>query len=377
LGGNPGRFSELTWDEVMRVGSQIVQPKTARLGKQWKVEFEVAGSLSPVVTVVGARQKEPVQDEALPEKLKIAVLGCGTVGGGVCQALARLGSVCEVVQVGVRRPEQAVAAGVIEGVITSDLDKVVSGDADVVIEVMGGLDPAAGLIERALLQGKHVITANKAVIALHGARLHEIARERGVSLRCSAAVGGAVPMIEAVRSAVGGVVRCEGIVNGTTNFVLTLLSQGKSFDEAVKMAQEAGFAEADPSRDLDGLDAEDKLRVLAAEAFGEEGRNVNVRRVGLRPQNLEDVDAVRQGRVRHLAKLEKVGDHVHASVEPVVLSAGHPLLSVRGAGNALAVTSGDGSVMMVKGKGAGRWPTTEAVIADVLDVWLDRCGGGR
>ncbi|MBU6414032.1 MAG: homoserine dehydrogenase [Planctomycetes bacterium] len=379
LGGSPGRFAELTWDEVIRVGSEIVQPKTARLGKQWKCEFEVAGSLSPVVTVVGARQKEPVRDASLPARLKVAVLGCGTVGGGVYQALTRLRNVCEVLSVGVRRREQAIAAGVSEGIITSDLDAVVSGEADVVIELMGGQDPAARLMECALRNGKHVITANKAVIALHGARFQHIARENGVTLRYSAAVGGAVPMIEAVRqvAANGGVARCEGIVNGTTNFVLTLLSEGKSFDEAVRAAQEAGFAEADPSRDLDGVDAEDKLRVLAQIAFGERGKSVQVRRVGLRPQNLNDVAAVRAGRVRHLARLEVDGERLQASVEPVTLDAGHPLLAVRGAGNALAVTCRDGSVMVVRGKGAGRWPTTEAVIADVVDVWLERCGGAQ
>lgn len=379
LGDSPGRFAELTWDEVVRVGSQIVQPKTARLGKQWKATFEVAGSLSPVVTVVGPRQKEPVQDAALPGRLKVAVLGCGTVGGGVCQSLARLGHVCEVVGVGVRRREQAIAVGVSEGLVTNDLESVARSPADVVIELMGGTDPAARLIEDALRNSKHVITANKAVIALHGARLHQIAREQGVMLRYSAAVGGAVPMIEAVRqvAAAGGVARCEGIVNGTTNFVLTLLSEGKSFDEAVKAAQVAGFAEADPSRDLDGLDAEDKLRVLAQEAFGESARGMEVQRVGLRPGNLSEVDGVGEGRVRHLATLEWTEGGVRARVEPVTLETGHPLLAVRGAGNALAVTCRDGSVTVVKGKGAGRWPTTEAVIADVVDVWLERCGGVR
>lgn len=379
LGGSPRRHIELTWDEVIRVGSEIVQPKTARFGKQAGVAFEVSAALSTAVTTVGARQCEPVQDSPLPEKLKISVLGCGTVGGGVCQALARLGKVCEVTSVAVRRREQAIAAGVSERVVTSDLDKVVTGNADVVIEVIGGIDPAAGLIEKALRNGKHVITANKAVIAERGERLHNIARERGVSLRYSAAVGGAVPMIEAIRrvSATSGIAGCEGIVNGTTNFVLTLLSEGKSFDEAVRAAQEAGFAEADPSRDLDGVDAEDKLRVLAQIAFGERGKSVQVRRVGLRPQNLNDVAAVRAGRVRHLARLEVDGERLQASVEPVVLPEGHPLLAVRSAGNALAIRGRDGATTVVRGKGAGRWPTTEAVIADVVDVWLERCGGVR
>ncbi len=379
LGGSPRRHVELTWDEVIRVGSEIVQPKTARLGKKWETEFEVSAALSAAVTTVGARQCEPVRDAALPAKLKVAVLGCGTVGGGVCRALARLGKECEVASVGVRRREQAIAAGVREELITSDLDAVVRGEVDVVIELIGGIDPAARLIESTLRNGKHVITANKVVIAEHGERLHAIAAERGVTLRYSAAVGGAVPMIEAIRrvAETSGIAGCEGIVNGTTNFVLTLLSQGKSFDEAVKLAQEAGFAEADPSRDLDGVDAEDKLRVLAQIAFGERGRNVYVRRVGLHPQNLKDVEAVRAGRVRHLARLDVEGERLHASVEPVVLPLGHPLLAVRGAGNALAIRGRDGETTVVRGKGAGRWPTTEAVIADVVDVWLERCGGER
>jgi homoserine dehydrogenase len=379
LGGSPRRHTELTWDEVIRVGSEIVQPKTARFGKQAGAAFEVSAALSTVVTTVGARQCEPVQDAPLPATLKVGVLGCGTVGGGVCQALSRMSKVCQLSGVGVRRREQAIAAGVSEQLITTDLDQVMRGGADVVIEVIGGVDPAARLIEDALHLGKHVITANKAVIAEHGDHLHAIAKEKGVTLRYSAAVGGAVPMIEAIRriSAQGGIASCEGIVNGTTNFVLTLLSQGKPFDEAVKAAQEAGFAEADPRRDLDGVDAEDKLRVLAQIAFGARGRSLQVQRVGLRPQNLKDVEAVRGGRVRHLATLCVEGEELQASVAPVVLPDGHPLLAVRGSGNALAIRGRDGATTVVRGKGAGRWPTTEAVIADVVDVWLERCGGVR
>ncbi|MER3429365.1 MAG: hypothetical protein C4334_14995, partial [Pyrinomonas sp.] len=220
--------------------------------------------------------------------------------------------------------------------------------------------------------GKHVVTANKALLAERGASLAQTAAANGVELRYSAAVGGAVPAIETVMHArrLGKVRALEAVLNGTTNYVLDQLARGATWEQAVRAAQEAGYAEADPRFDLDGTDAAHKLALLVRAAFGVE---LEVRQIAR-----EGIDVVSAARVRQahaagralrlVARAERQGVGVEASVRPVELESGHPLASVVGVENRLIVELEDGRRLEVGGKGAGRWPTAEAVLADLFDI---------
>lgn len=373
-GPPPARFAELTWDDAARLGGRVLQPKAALFAARVRRPFEVAGRFRAAATLVGpgpTRHAAPARD--VPSTpLRFVLLGHGVVGGGVAAAAAALRDHFTLAGVCVRDRSKALAAGVDESLlIDAPIAAATHPHADAVVELIGGIQPAADAIEAALNAGKHVVTANKAVIAQHGERLHALARQRGVHLLASASVGGAMPAIETVRAlAARGIESLEAVMNGTTNFVLGRLAAGDSFDAAVRAAQIAGFAEADPSRDLDGIDAEDKLRVLAREAFGPSIDGFHVDRIGL---SADSIAAARRGAtpdavVRHVVRLHAAPAGLTATIRPEALPPDHPLARAHREGNALIVRTRD-ATHSVRGKGAGRWPTTKAVLADLLDLW--------
>lgn len=306
-----------------------------------------------------AQSVELVDGVALPalaaprRRLRVALLGHGTVGGGVYDRLTELPQHFSVTGVAVRDPRKHRIAA---------LDRcwrVLKQPADVVVELIGGTGLAARVIEASLKLGRHVVTANKAVIAAHGPRLETLARAHGVRLLYSASVGGAMPAIEAVQQRAGAVRALSGVLNGTCNFILGELERGTAFADAVTAAQRAGYAEADPTLDLDGTDAAQKLAILARTAFGHVppiARKTGI--LGLSP------DAVQAARRRgHVIRLVASCTKDEAEVAPRELPLSHPLAGCAGAENRLLV---DGTLL--RGTGAGRWPTTEAVVADLLDL---------
>lgn len=372
----PRRFATLSWDEAARLGGKAVQPKAVRLAAQRGVELHIGAQLRPDGTRVGALPS--VAEErppAAPRPLRVVLLGCGVVGRGVLEHLLRQPERFTVLRVAVRDVERAAASGVDRALLTAAPLAASAVDADVVVEALGGIEPALGAVRRALARGSHVVTANKALLAEYGRSLHELASETGVRLLYSAAVGGATPALEAVsRLASGpGVASIEAVLNGTSNFVLGRLAEGVGFDEAVREAQRLGFAEADPSRDLDGRDAEDKLRLLARVAFGEAGRTITVRRRGIDPAELASLPAPPAGgAVRLVASVWRIGGSLDAAIGPEALSPDHALARVHREWNGLVVRTLDGGRHVVTGKGAGRWPTAESVLADLLDLWRAR-----
>jgi homoserine dehydrogenase len=238
------------------------------------------------------------------------------------------------------------------------------------VELIGGLWPAKELIEASLKAGKHVITANKLVISQWGEELRELAARNGVQLLYSGAVGGAVPMLEQVRrvAETHGVRALSGVVNGTTNFILDRLAEGVPRDEALREAQRLGFAELDPTTDLDGSDAAHKLALLAHAAFGSCLHPNQIERTGIEHFDAEAVhEAAESGlSVRLVATLE--GDGGKARVEPQFVNRDHIFAKTFDEENCLEIRTETAEVFYVRGKGAGRWPTAEAVIADVFDV---------
>lgn len=383
----PRRFARVHWSDLARIGGKVVQAKTAAFAAKHRIPFEIGGLLREDPTLVGDYDAQlHANHHAVPQAnhpapsahppMRVVLLGHGTVGVGVVAALARWRDRFQLVRVAVRDRAKAIAAGLDPAIVTTDVLEAVRTPADVVVEVMGGRSPAAEAMEAALRAGRHVVTANKAVIATDGDRLDALAAAvggKGVRLLRSASVGGGVPMLEAVeRLAAGpGIERFEAVLNGTTNFVLGRVAEGAAFDEAVREAQEAGFAEADPSRDLDGVDAEDKLRLLIRAAFGVDGGGVEVRRTGLSPSTIAAAKPrVGDGRAVRLVARASRDDRgtVRASIAPEALDPAHPLAGVVREGNAIVLRDREAVTHVVRGKGAGRWPTAQAVLADLIDL---------
>ena len=325
------------------------------------------------------------------KKVALGLLGCGTVGGGVIQLLhqnaeylaERVGAPLEVKRVLVRDPAKERVPELERGVVTTD-PEVVLGDAsiDVFVEVMGGEEPARGYVQRAIDSGRGVVTANKMLLALHGPALVDRAVARGVDLAFEGSVGGGIPVIRVLREALASdwVTSLRGIVNGTCNFVLTRMQKdGKSFEDALREAQERGYAEADPTLDVDGHDAAHKLVVLAMLAFGARVDHARVPTEGIRA--IEPIDhafAQRFGFViKHLAIGRDRGDAVELRVHPALVPQDQAIANVNGVLNAIALEGKALGPCLLSGRGAGDMPTAVSVVADVLDVARARLNGAQ
>jgi homoserine dehydrogenase len=253
---------------------------------------------------------------------------------------------------------------------TEELDEAMAGNPDLVVELLGGADYPAAIMCSALRRGAHVVTANKAAMAKHYDTLHACAEASGVSLLYSAAVGGCAPVLEALGRFKGGVVSIEGVMNGTTNYLLGRLEEGCAFDEALEQAQRLGFAEADPSSDVDGHDAADKLSVLVREAFGVALPPALIAKDSLGVLGPQDAHAARErGEVlKQVGRCRLVSGGIEAEVRVEALRLSHPLAGARNEENRFLIGTADGAVHEVHGKGAGRWPTAASVFADIMDI---------
>jgi homoserine dehydrogenase len=326
----------------------------------------------------------------------VGILGCGTVGSALCQLVAehgdtiaaRTGVRLKVVRVAVHNLARDRPVTFPDGVLTHDADGLVADpEVEVVVELMGGMEPARRLIHTALEAGKPVVTANKEVLANAGSELLEAAAKSGVDLLFEASVAGAIPLIRPLRESLAGdrLVRVMGIVNGTTNFILTRMTEsGQSFSEALAEAQQLGFAERDPSADVDGWDAAAKAAIIASVAFGAQVVAGDVYREGIAGITAEDIAmAARLGYVvKLLAVVEAIGDRAAAldgdgasgpreiavRVHPAMIPAEHPLASVRESFNAVFVEGSAAGELMFYGRGAGGRPTASAVLGDLVDA---------
>lgn len=316
------------------------------------------------------------------------MLGFGTVGQGAYRmlrdnydAIARkVGAGIEIVRVGVREVNKPRSESGVK--LTTDLPGIVDDPTiDVVIEVMGGLDPAGQLIAKALESGKHVVTANKELIAKQGQELVRLAAQRGLDLHYEAAVGGGIPLIQPLKHQLAGndLIKLMGILNGTTNYILTKMAEeGADFDEVLALAQEKGYAEADPTSDVDGYDTQYKLAILGSIGFQKNLPPAKVYREGIRIIARRDMEfAELLGyRIKLLGIVEAVGASVSARVHPTMIPKDHPLADVRDVYNAVWIRGDFVGDVMFSGRGAGGDPTGSAVIGDVIDVCRNiRIGG--
>ncbi|AGS71830.1 homoserine dehydrogenase [Streptomyces collinus] len=322
--------------------------------------------------------------------LKVALLGCGVVGSEVARIMtthaddlaARIGAPVELAGVAVRRPSK-VREGIDPALVTTDATALVKrGDIDVVVEVIGGIEPARGLITTAFQHGASVVSANKALLAQDGAALHAVAEEHGRDLYYEAAVAGAIPLIRPLRESLAGdkVNRVLGIVNGTTNFILDKMdSTGAGYQEALDEATALGYAEADPTADVEGFDAAAKAAILAGIAFHTRVRFDDVYREGMAEVTAADFRSAKEMgcTIKLLAICERAADggSVTARVHPAMIPLSHPLASVRGAYNAVFVESDAAGQLMFYGPGAGGSPTASAVLGDLVAVCRNRLNG--
>ncbi len=329
---------------------------------------------------------------SLGPALRVALLGCGVVGSEVATLLtthrdelaSRVGAPLDLVGIAVRevsRPRAGVTGTALEALLTQDADSLVR-EADIVIEVMGGIEPARELLLAAIASGASVVTANKALLAQDGPTLYAAADEAGVDVYFEAAVAGAIPIIRPVRESLAGdqVERILGIVNGTTNYVLDrMASEGLDLDEVVAEAQRLGYAEADPSADVDGHDAAAKAAILASLAFHTRVSLEDVAVEGIMGLTADDIAwASRTGQVvKLLAIAERTADGVVVRVHPALVPETHPLAGVRGAFNAVFVEASAAGELMFYGRGAGGAPTASAVLGDVVSAARHRVLGGK
>ena len=302
----------------------------------------------------------------MSEPLRIGLLGRGTVGGAFAEMVGERAKAIEAASG--RRPE-------IAGVLTrsqGSFDEICDA-SDVVVELIGGVDPALDYARRAIASGRHLVTANKQLIARHGDELFEAAREAGVQLRFEAAVAGAIPAIRVLGESLAAtrIDRVSGIVNGTTNFILSEMAQsGSSYEETLARAQELGYAEADPTEDVSGADAAAKMAILARLAFHTP--------VSLDQVTYEGIEAVRPDDLAYARDLglslkllgvaERRGEGISVRVFPCFLYPGHPLAPVMGPFNAVTVEAPDITEITISGPGAGGTETASAVLGDVVSI---------
>lgn len=313
--------------------------------------------------------------------IRIAVAGCGTVGGALLDLLERHGPGIaqrsgvqyRVSSVLVRNAARPRSTLVDRSLLTDRVDDFLAVPSDVVVEAIGGVTAAAHIARTALGRGRRVVTANKALLRVEGPALAALAlahRSRGAALDFEAAVGGGVPIVRLLRESLAGhgLLRIRGVLNGTTNFILSRVERGVPFAEALAAAQRAGFAEADPSRDLEGVDAADKIAVLAWLGFGADPAALTVRTHGVGPDlAARAVAAARRGRaLRLIATAARVGDGICASVAPRVVPAGHPFAQARDEENLIQLESESAGTVTVAGRGAGGSATASALLADIL-----------
>ena len=315
---------------------------------------------------------------------KIGLLGLGTVGTGTAEILVTpdgrhpLIKDITIAAVGVRSLDKKRSLDLPAQIFTTDLETIVTNpEIDIVVELLGGLEPARSLILKAIEHGKHVVTANKAVIARFGPEIFEAANKAKVYVLLEAAVGGGIPIVEPLKQSLGAnrVKNIIGIINGTTNYILTEMTQkGADFNNVLKTAQDLGYAEADPTADVGGLDAADKIAILASLAFGGKVKREDVYCEGITSITSSDISyADRLGFVIKLLAIATKADHektnqLQLRVHPTFVPLNHPLANINGVNNAILVEGEPLGQVMFYGPGAGAGPTASAVVADIMNI---------
>lgn len=356
-------YQTLSYEDCLKIPYPVVQHKAVKFAEANAFHFRVKSLVSKTETMVGL-PSQLHREKKIPQKKKVILLGLGTVGYGVYQHLKSAQHLFEIVGIGVKNPEKYPE---ISADVVSNLDELLDREADIVIELIGGLDIAEKYITKALQKKCHVVTANKLLIAEKGVELHKIAKLHSVHLLYSAAVCGSVPVLEFLNNLneqypEDAILSITGILNGTCNFILDEISKGKSFQKALQIARDEGYAEANPYLDLSGEDSGHKLKIIVRSAFQEELPNFVVQGIH---------DQIKEASTKLIAHCERKGTQLHAFILPQVISRDHPLAGIQGVDNGIVIKTVLGKTFQLQGKGAGRLPTAESVYADLLTILQD------
>ena len=314
--------------------------------------------------------------------VKLGILGLGTVGGGTYEILKmnreliekRTGCRFEVVKVLERNMQRLKDLGLSEDTATENPDDILKNDdIDIIVEALGGIEPSTTFMLTAMENGKSVVTPNKAAVAANYAKLQETAKENNVSFKFEASVGGGIPALTAIQEALAGNEFSEvmGIVNGTTNYILTKMTDlGLDYNDVLKDAQAKGFAEADPTADVEGIDVANKLSILMALAFDKYVPPAEIPTVGISSITMDDIEKAKAKgcKIKLIAHAKKDGDKIEYSVKPMEIENSHPLAGVSNEFNAIYITGNAVDEVMFYGKGAGALPTGSAVVGDILAI---------
>ena len=313
--------------------------------------------------------------------LRIGLLGCGQIGSGVYSILKRKGAALarqagarlEIAGVAVRHPKKTRSVRIPSSLLTTRADSLVrSPRVDVVVELIGGTQAARRFVLSALQNGKDVVTANKALLAEHGDEIFDLARKRNRQVFFEASVGGGIPVIKTLREGLvaNGIDSIYSTINGTSNYILSEMSEGKlDFKEALRLAQQKGYAEADPSLDIEGVDAAHKLAILARLAFSGRVAFKEIYSEGIARIRNEDIAFAEEFgyRIKLLAIAKRDADGIEARVQPTLLPQNHILANVMGSFNAILIRGDEVGEILLYGRGAGRFPTASAVVSDLVD----------
>ena len=381
-GPRPRRYASIRFADALDLDGEILQKKAVGFAQARGLRFTVGRCAADRCTEVGAGETRLANDPPALPPLRVGLLGLGTVGVGVATHLQRQPERFELLGAVVQDASKRRAIELSEAQLFTHPDPLLAQRPDVLIDCAGNAEAFALRLIGALEQDIPVITADKALLADSTGNLAEWLAGTEPRLRGSAAVAGVVPGIEAVQRQTRlaeqdpseSVRVIEGVLNGTTNFVLERVAEGAALEAAVVEAQQLGFAEADPSSDLDGLDAQRKLALLVQSAWGETLRPDHIACTGIRAAAELAARATPHERVRLVARAERFGNGgIVAEVAPRLLPLDHPMAQAQGEGNVLVIETEAGTRVTLAGKGAGRWPTAEAVMADLFDLWRERC----
>jgi homoserine dehydrogenase len=363
---HPRRFTQADYATAEACAGSLVQPKAVRFARDRALTLDLARVGLPQHTRIG-RGPTIVGPMSAHRRVRVALLGLGTVGSGVFDYCARFTELFDVVAILVRTPQKYAARGISDSLLVNAPEEIFARDPQVVVEMLPGIEPARTCIETALGLGMRVVTANKALLAAEWDALAQRPGDSRRQIRYAAAVGGAVPMLEMTESPAlrGSIARLRGVVNGTCNFVLDRRSKGASFEQAVRSAQEKGYAEADPADDLGGLDSARKIEILGRVAFG--GVPCREAVAGIEGNSSGPVNDPRHSAMALVAEAVRTDGGFRYSVAPRELPVNDFLAGARGAENRLEITAADGSIIALRGLGAGRVPTATAVFADLLE----------
>ena len=363
-GPAPKRYDRISYADARAKAGPLVSPKALDFAQAHDIEFDIGKPGIPSYTTICAEtgSLSPIPQ---PKKLRVAMMGCGVVGGGVFRRIKANASRFEMVKIMVRDTRKYIDQGYKPEILTTDIADVIAAKPDIFIDVSGPIEPALGYCKTLLEKGVHVVSANKQAIATGGQGLIDFAKENGAQLMFSSAAGGGMPVLEMCIRERGRITRVEALLNGTTNYMLDEISAGKSYADALKEAQDKGFAEADPTADVDGHDSAAKIRLVALLGFSETITGDDI-----------PLDTIRdfapksppKGAMKRISTCWKDRNGFNAALELKDLSLNNFIAQAEGEEAHAIFTFEDGDQYKIRGKGAGRWPTTESVMADLFDI---------